>query len=125
LQAGALDEATAECDQAHQLSGGMLFAYARKGHVLAKAGRRAEAEEVLHALHRIAATRFVAPSHFAMVHAAMGDHEQALGCLEAAFDVRAVQLVLLPTDPMWDDYRHEPRFKALLKRFRLPDRPAS
>jgi serine/threonine protein kinase/tetratricopeptide (TPR) repeat protein len=122
LQTGAFDEAIAECDQAHQLSGGMLFAFARKGHVLAKAGRRAEAEEVMRRLYRIAATRFVAPSHFAMIHAALGDRDQALGCLEAAFDVRAVQLMLLPTDPMWDEYRHEPRFQALMRRFHLPDR---
>jgi serine/threonine-protein kinase len=120
LQLGEHDAALVECDQAQQLAGGMLFAFARRGHVLGMMGRRADAEAVLNDLHRTAARRFVSPSHFAMVHAGLGRREQALGCLEAAFDVRAVQLSLLPTDPMWDDYRDEPRFRAMLRRLNLP-----
>ena len=122
LQLGAYDEALVECDQAHQLSGGMLFAHARKGHIFAVTGRRTETESVLNQLYRAAATKFVSPSLYAMVHAGLGNRAQALGCLEAAFQVRAVQLCLLPTDPMWDSYRDEPRFEALMTGFRMPGR---
>jgi serine/threonine-protein kinase len=119
LQLGEHEEALLECAQAQQLSGGMLFALARRGHILALLGRRADADRVLDELHRAAGTRFVSPSLFAMVHAGAGNRAQALGCLEAASEVGAVQLCLLPTDPMWDSYREEPRFQALMNRFGL------
>ena len=116
LQLGDLEPALEECEKSYQLSGGMLFAYARKGYVLAKMGRAVEAQQVLSTLRTISTERFVAPLNFAVVHAGFGDHEATLDCLEQAVDVRAVQLVLLPTDPVWDEFRDEPRFRGLIKK---------
>ena len=116
LQLGDLESALTECELSYELSGGMLFALARKGHVLAKLGRPFEAQQILRTLQAMSSERFVAPFHFAMVHAGLGQREATLNCLERAVDVRAVQLVLLPTDPMWDEYRDEPRFRALVAR---------
>jgi tetratricopeptide (TPR) repeat protein len=123
LQRGALDDALVECAKSHELSGGMLFAVARTGYIHAIAGRRAEAEAVLARLGTIAAERFVAPSHFALVQAGLGDREQALTLLEKAFALRSVPLALIPTDPVWDEYRQEPRFRALMEKYRFPLRP--
>ncbi len=125
LQTGDLEGALEECEKAYQLSGGMLFAFARKGYVLAVAGRRDEAEQVMARLQAISTERFVAPFHFALVHAGLGNRDETLTCLEHAFDVRAVHLVLLPTDPIWDDFRHEARFRALLKKWRFPEPPVT
>lgn len=87
------------------MSGGMLFAFARKGYVLAKMGRPVEAQQVLAKLRTVSTERFVAPLNFALVHAGLGNREETLDCLEEAVDVRAVHLVLLPTDPVWDEFR--------------------
>jgi serine/threonine-protein kinase len=119
LQLGKYEEALSECDKAHQLAGGMLFAYARKGHILAVIGRRGEAESVLNQLYRTATTRFVSPSLYAMLHAGLGNRAKALECLEAAVDLRAVQLCLVPTDPMWDEYRSEPPVRSLRRLFQM------
>ena len=113
LQLGDYQRALEECDQSHELSRGMLFALARKGHVLARMGRVDEAQQVLDRLHAISRERFVAPLMFALVHVGLGNREEALSGLEKAADVRAVHLVLLPTDPMWDGYRDDPRFRAV------------
>jgi TolB-like protein/tetratricopeptide (TPR) repeat protein len=124
LQMGALDEALEECEKSYQLSGGMLFALARKGYVLATAGRRAEAEQVMAQLETMSSARFVAPFHFALVHAGLGHREEAVNCLVQAFDVRAVHLVLFPTDPVWDSFRDERRLRTLLKKYGLPEASA-
>jgi serine/threonine-protein kinase len=70
--------------------------------------------------------RFVSPLHFGLIHAGLGRRDKALDCLERSFDVRAVTLPLLPTDPLWDDLRDEPRIRALLTKHGLPQhRPSS
>jgi Flp pilus assembly protein TadD len=123
LQRGALDEAFVECEKSHELSGGMLFALARMGYIHANAGRRADAEAILARLGAMAANRFVAPSHTALVHAGLSERERALTLLEAAFEQHAVPLVLISTDPVWDEYRQEPRFRSLMQKYGFPERP--
>jgi serine/threonine protein kinase/Flp pilus assembly protein TadD len=113
IQLGDFERALEACDSSYQLSRGMLFAFARKGYVLARMGRSGEAHEVLASLRRIAGERHVAPLTFALVHAGLGNREETLAALEQAVDAHAAQLVLLPTDPVWDAVRGEPRFRAL------------
>ncbi len=55
----------------------------------------------------------MSPLTFALVHAGLGNREETLAALEQAVDAHAAQLVLLPTDPVWNDVRGEPRFRAL------------
>jgi TolB-like protein len=59
----------------------------------------------------------------AQAHAALGDSASVLEHLEAAAAVRDPRLGTLPSDPMWDPYRGDPRFQAVVRevvRFRRP-----
>jgi tetratricopeptide (TPR) repeat protein len=125
IQLGDYDAALEECELAYRLSGGMLFALARKGYVLAKMRRHAEAAEVMSSFEQIARERFVAPFHFALIHAGLGNRETALEYLEQSVKVHAGPFVLVPTDPLWDDLRSEPRFQALMRKCGFPEAPAT
>jgi TolB-like protein/DNA-binding winged helix-turn-helix (wHTH) protein len=87
-----------------------------RGYVLAKAGRTAEAREVLKTLLTAARDRYVPPYAMALVHAGLGERDAVFEWLERAYAARDVHLIFLPVDAKWDDYRQDPRFGALLSR---------
>jgi len=49
----------------------------------------------------------------------LGDQDQAFTSLDKAYAERCEYLVYLPTEPMADPLRTDPRFPALLKRLGL------
>lgn len=53
--------------------------------VVARIGRREEAEEVLNDLLRLEQERYVPPTHIAIIYAALGHKKRALESLELAF----------------------------------------
>jgi serine/threonine-protein kinase len=103
-------------EKAYDHSGGNLEALATKGYVLARNGRRAEAEQIIRFLVKTGKMRFVPPCAIALVYAGLGDRESALLWLEKGYEARDVHMVFLPIDPMWDDFRSDPTFQDLLKR---------
>lgn len=105
-----------ELAQAERLSGGNSKAHGLRGYLLATRGRRDEAREVLRTLEATAATRFVPPCAVALVHAALGEADQAFAALGRAFAARDVHLVYLRVDPKWEPLRGDPRFGGLLQR---------
>lgn len=52
----------------------------------------------------------------ATVHLALGEKEQALGCLEEACEARDPWSILLRVDPVLEPLRGEPRLRALVER---------
>ena len=50
----------------------------------------------------------------------LGEHDLALGCLEAAFDQRLGGMVLIGADPCFCPLHGQARFEALLGRVGLP-----
>jgi hypothetical protein len=57
----------------------------------------------------------------ALVHAGIGDKEQAYAWLEKAFAERSHWLVWLRLDPRWKTLRGDPRFAELVERLNYPD----
>ena len=102
--------------QAGRFSGQNSKTLSFRGYVLAKAGRRAEAREVLKTLETAARDRYVPPYAMALVHAGLGERDAVFEWLERAYSVRDVHLIFLPVDAKWDDYRDDARFVALLSR---------
>jgi DNA-binding winged helix-turn-helix (wHTH) protein/TolB-like protein/Tfp pilus assembly protein PilF len=86
---------------------------------LPQVGRADEAQTILNALLARSRERFVPPTTLAMVHAALGEREAALGALEQAFAVRDVRLIYVKDETAYRSLRSEPRFKALLLRLDL------
>jgi hypothetical protein len=52
-------------------------------------------------------------------YAAVGDLDAMFGALDGAYEQREMLLLLLPNEPLFDPYRADPRFQALLKRMNL------
>jgi serine/threonine-protein kinase len=105
-QRGRLDEAKAELEKALAISRG-------EPHVVAALAALEQSRERLGALAELSLTRDVSPVHFATVHAALGEREQALEWLERAAASRSGWLVYLATEPRFDSLRGEPRFEAI------------
>jgi TolB-like protein/Flp pilus assembly protein TadD len=115
-RAGRFDDALASLDKAYEFSTGNTQAMAMKGNVLARNGRRADAERIVSTLIAQGKSRFVPPYNVALVYAGLGDHEAALDWLDRAYEVRDVHLVFLGLDSMWNGLRPHPSFQELLKR---------
>jgi TolB-like protein/Tfp pilus assembly protein PilF len=80
------------------------------------AGRRAEALEELRVLEDIAKERYIPPTAFALVHAGLGDMDEAFQWMDRAVEQRDCYIVLLRTSPSFDELRADPRFDDLLRR---------
>ena len=115
-QVGDTDLALDALAQAARLSGGNSKPISVRGYVLARAGQRAAARDVLDALEDAARTTYVPPYAMALICAGLGDGEAMVGWLERAYTVRDVHMVFLPVDPKWDAWRDDLRFRRLLDR---------
>src|SRR5262245_29764035 len=91
------------------------------GYALGVAGRRAEALATLESLRQLSSTRYVSPYSVALVHAGLGDRDQALAWLEKAYVERSDYMPYLRREPMLDRLRSDPRFAALVRRVGLPN----
>jgi TolB-like protein/Tfp pilus assembly protein PilF len=110
-QRGRVEEARGELERALTISRG-------EPHVVAALGALEQSRARLDALAELSLTRDVSPVHFATVHVALGEHEQALEWLERAYESRSGWLVYLATEPRFDALRGEARFEELLERLR-------
>jgi hypothetical protein len=74
---------------------------------------------LLHDLQAHSTAAYVSPFCVALIHIGLGDADQALACLERAYEDRSHWLVYAKTWPMLDDVRSDARFTALLDNMRL------
>ncbi|MDQ1559257.1 MAG: hypothetical protein QOD32_2317 [Pyrinomonadaceae bacterium] len=118
-QVGRFDEALASYERAIALSGASPAMLAAPGHAYALSGRREEARAVLASLHALAARQFVSPYHVAVIHAALGETDQAFDWLSRACDVQSEALIWFAVDPMLDALRPDPRFARIMARIGL------
>jgi TolB-like protein/DNA-binding winged helix-turn-helix (wHTH) protein/Tfp pilus assembly protein PilF len=122
LQKGMHSEAIAALRSALNSLGRDPKVEGELGYALAVAGRRAEALAILEGLGRLSATRYVSPYSVALVHAGLGDRDQALDWLEKAYAERSDYMPYLRLEPMLDGLRSDQRFAALVGRVGLPTR---
>jgi serine/threonine-protein kinase len=112
-QQGRLDQAIAILEP---VVGASLNRKSSLGHTYAVAGNSAKARAILAELHKASAERYVPAYWFALVHAGLGERDQALRSLERAFEERSTILAYLLIDPRLAPLRGEPRFVALARR---------
>ena len=89
--------------------------------VYAEMGRRDAAQAALARLDSLARTEYVTPYAVALVHAALGERDQAFAWLDRAVAERTHWLLWLARDRRWAPIRDDPRFTALQRRVGLPD----
>jgi len=115
VEMGASDAAFDALQKAGQFSSGNSKVLGLRGFLLAKLGRSGEAREVLNTLEAVARERYVPPYATALVHAGLGQQDQALEWLGRAYEAHDVHLALLAVDPKWDAFRSDSRFVALIQ----------
>jgi tetratricopeptide (TPR) repeat protein len=98
------------------ISAGTLNRKSSLGHAYAVSGNRVGARRVLTELHAEAAQHYVPAYYFALVHAGLGERDQALRYLERAYEERSTVLAYLLIDPRLASLRDDPRFLALARR---------
>jgi serine/threonine protein kinase/lipoprotein NlpI len=109
-------EAVEALTRALAVSPGSPLAMGLMGYVLAASGKRNEALEVLDRLEQLSKERFVGSFHKASIHFGLEAYDRAYECLECAFAERESWLAMLNTLPLWDGFRSDPRFIALMRR---------
>ena len=62
---------------------------------------------------------YVDPINLAQTHAFLDEKDQAFEWLEKAYEGRSPMLVYLRVNPLFDNIRSDPRFKAMLKKMGL------
>ncbi len=89
------------------------------GYVYARMGKIAEARQMLKELQTLSRSKYVQPSRFALIYAALGEKDQAFAWLEKEYEANGVGLMGLRTEPMWDPLRNDQRFSNLRRRMQL------
>ncbi len=105
--------------EAMALPDAAAYTVAALGWILAQAGKRDETRQLLAELERRAASAYVSPVAFALLHLGLGDHARALDWAERAYAERRGWLAYLRVNPLLDALRPEPRFQALEQKLRL------
>jgi tetratricopeptide (TPR) repeat protein len=121
VQLGEADSALEALANAQRLSRGNSKVISLRGYILAKLRRVDEARDVLRTLEAVSRDRYIPPSAIALMHAGLGDREAVFQWLDRAYDARDVNLIFLPVDPKWDEFRSDRRFETLLSRCRFTD----
>jgi len=119
-QKGSYAEAIAELKQALQLSEGGSSELAALGHAYAQSGDRVEAQKILKELNTRSTQTYVQPIWIAVIHAALGNKEEAFPWLRKAVGDRSVWLIYLKVDPIFDSLRTDARFADVARQVGLP-----
>jgi len=122
-QTGRLPEALAEYQKALELEKDNAENWSNLGQAYAVSGQRGEAQKIIAHLKEVSASEYIAPYNLAMIHAGLGDADQAFAWLDRADDERSGFLAFyLNTEARWDRFRADSRFGDLVRRIGLSPR---
>ncbi|NYF80242.1 TPR end-of-group domain-containing protein [Granulicella arctica] len=103
-----------------QKLGDQPHALGHMGNAYARAGRVAEAHDMISKLQGHVEKDGVGRYEIALVYAGLGDKDGAFGWLEKAFAAHDKGLTYLKIDPCMDPLRSDPRFQDLVRRVGFP-----
>lgn len=118
-QTARFAEAISSAERAIAISGENPVYVASLGHAHAMAGNDEEAWAILDRLEQTSATRHVSAYHTAVIHAALGDTDEAFRWMDLAYAEQSPWIGYMRVDPRLDPLRSDPRFDALLESARL------
>jgi serine/threonine-protein kinase len=90
--------------------------YGGLGYVYARAGDHRAAREVLAEARRASERHYISPHAIAIIHAALGEKDEAFRWLERALSERDEEMTLIRVDPRLDSLRSDVRFASLVER---------
>jgi len=98
----------------------VAFAIGFHGHACARAGRRAEAENLLQQLMKPSQPFYADSYHVSLIQVGLGEPQRAFDSLEKAYQERSLTLTCwIKCDPRLDPLRADARFNDLLRRLGL------
>jgi serine/threonine-protein kinase len=86
----------------------------------AKSGQLPEARALLEELRARAKRGGVWPMYIALIEMTLGNRDEALSLIETESDHRSAQMAYIKVDPLFADFRGEPRFQHILDKMRFP-----
>jgi TolB-like protein/DNA-binding winged helix-turn-helix (wHTH) protein/Tfp pilus assembly protein PilF len=120
-QQGDYSQAIAQLQKATAASPNSPLMLAGLGHAYGVAQKTAEARLLLNQLMEQSKKQYVAPFYIALVHAGLGENDNALDWLEKAYADHSNGLLFIKVDPELDTLRSNPRFKTLQAKMRLAE----
>jgi len=120
LAQGKYEQAIAAGERAVEISAKDPARLVGLGRAYALSGRRPEAEKILKEFHRQSASSYIPPYFFAVLHAALGQRDQAFVFLSKAYKDRDRYVAWLKVDVALDSLRGDPRFERLLRQVGFP-----
>ncbi len=107
--------AISEYKKAIEISGNSRSAVAL-AHAYSAAGKKAEAEKILHDLERKLKETSASPYTMATIYAGLGENDKAFEFLEKAYSEKSLDVFgSLKSDLLLDSLRPDPRFQSLLR----------
>jgi tetratricopeptide (TPR) repeat protein len=117
---GRLDEAIAAAEKANELSGGNAVTLGALGGAYGRAGRTAEARQLLEELTERRRSAYVPASAFTFIYSGLGEREATLEWIATGIEERDPILVTpLKIGPNYDPLRSHPACQALLRKMNL------
>jgi len=120
-QEGKYAEAVAQFQKNLERSQAISTSKANLAHAYAVSGNREAAQKIVAELQELSKSKYVSPFDIAVVHAGLGEKDQAFDWLEKAYEERSSELVTLTTEPRSDNLHSDPRFAELCRRLALPE----
>jgi len=121
LQKEMPTQAITTLEKARERTRGNPSTLAFLGYAYGRAGKQPEARQVLAELKALSTKRYVAPRLLAMVHAGLGENDQAFYWLRKAVDEMDAFIVFLKVDSAFASLRSDPSFDQLVRAMKLPE----
>ena len=115
LAEGRYEEAIAEAEKMRANTTNRDSGLPFLGYTYAVAGKRAEAEKILHELEEESKQHRVDPEEVAMIYTGLGDKDRAFALLQKELEENGRLPVFINILPEWDSLRTDPRFEGLLR----------
>jgi tetratricopeptide (TPR) repeat protein len=119
-QNGQFEEAIAEAEKANQFSGGNALTLGTLGSLYGRAGRTAEARQLLEELTARRRSAYVPASALAIVHRGLGERQESLEWIAKGIEERdPIIVTALKCSPTYDSLRSHPAYEDLLRKMNL------
>ncbi|MDQ6655918.1 MAG: winged helix-turn-helix domain-containing protein, partial [Verrucomicrobiota bacterium] len=113
------EEAVAEMQKLEAVESNAMY-LAWRGYVFGRAGRKTEADEALQHLEDLSRQTYVSPLWMAFIFTGLGDKDAAFRWFDKVFEEHAAGgAISLKVNPIFDDFRADPRLGDLLRRANL------
>jgi TolB-like protein/tetratricopeptide (TPR) repeat protein len=112
---GDLDFALKCFERGRELSGDLPYVRGILAHCYGLMGREKEAEDILNGLLRLSKRRYVSSMTLALIYIGLNRFDEALRCIEKAYQVMEGPLVFLNIYPTYDPIRDHPRCQEMIR----------